>query len=160
MKKLLSLTTMAMIALATPTLSAATTANTNKEIKKNNLSQTIDYSKMNYKQIKAMWEDIRVILGDPKGNACARFKWYNSVILPQLETNHKKASKLYIECLKQIIPLEKEVINRLKKYSNNEEVYKMYIPLKNNITDYVKMLQISLNTQEEVLKKQKLEEQY
>lgn len=43
MKKLLSLTTMAMIALTTPTLNVDTTANTTKEVKKSNVAKTVDY---------------------------------------------------------------------------------------------------------------------
>lgn len=163
MKKLLNFKTMTMVLLTATTLTA--TAATTDGVKTNTTTKTskkaIDYSKMNYQQLERAWFNTQAVLGDPKGNACARFKWeVAEVVGPQVETAHKKALKLSIECLRQIVPLEKEIINRLEKYSDNEEVYKMYKHLKKDISDFVKMSQIELDSQKEVLRKQKLKEQY
>lgn len=163
MKKLLNFKTLTMVLLTATTLTAtaATTdgakTNTTTKVSK----KTVDYSKMNYKQLDNAWRSLGIGLGDPKGTTCERFTWYvHSWVGPQVETDHKKALKLSIECLRQIVPLEKEVINRLEKYSDNEEVYKLYKDLKDDISNYVKRSQISLDLQKEVIRKQKLQEQY
>lgn len=127
MKKLLSLTTMAMIALATPTLSANTTANTTKTVKKNNASKTVDYSKMNYEQLekiakKAKEEDTMFAL--QASGILNKFYTTGS------EANYKKMLDLHKKVIAKRENLIKEIDKRKEKYDkyheNNHEAYEAY----------------------------------
>lgn len=127
MKKLLSLTTMAMIALATPTLSADTTANTTKTVKKNKATQNVDYSKMNYEQLKKIAKKAKdedtVFVVQASGIL-------NDFYTTGSEANYKKLLDLHKKIIAKRGDLIKEIDKRKEKYDkyheNNHEAYYAY----------------------------------
>ncbi|MBZ7981393.1 hypothetical protein AVBRAN12640_02415 [Campylobacter sp. RM12640] len=129
MKKLLSLTTMAMIALATPTLSADTTANnTTKKVKQ------VDYSKMNYLQLNDTFSDLTIKLSR---------KYLMEMPLVTIAANGKsdaeyiKIKNIFQKYADEWTPFIQEVEKRIEKYDenheNNKRAYNDYKGLLKNI---------------------------
>lgn len=134
MKKLLSLTTMAMIALTTPTLSADTTANTTKTVKKNNVSQNVDYSKMNYAQLKELVKKARK---EDSKDALESSRIFIDSCDEGSEIAYKKLLNLHKKIITKRAALITEVDRRMEKYDkyheNNPEAYNLYYWLSNDI---------------------------
>lgn len=150
-----------LIVLLLLTISLNAFAAQHKEIKHNIQAnnqidyQSIDYSKLNYRQLN----NLLFTITTDDNKVCANFSMaaYTGTMT---QTHYKKASQLFLDCLKQVVPLEKEVINRLKKYSNNKEVYDMYQGLKYAIDNFVQIQQFAMDTATNKFKQHNLEENY
>ncbi|MBZ7976511.1 hypothetical protein [Campylobacter sp. RM12637] len=135
MKKLLSLTTMAMIALTTPTLNADTTANTTKTVKKNDASKTVDYSKMNYEQLKKI---VTKTIEEDTPIAIEADNIHTKIYSTKgSEADYKKIVALHDKIVKKRASLIAELDKRREKYDinheNNREAYLAYVDLYSDV---------------------------
>lgn len=159
MKKLSKIKHLIILLLLTISINAI--AAQHKEIKHNIQTnnqidyQSIDYSKLNYRQLN----NLLFTITTDDNKVCVNFGMA-AYTRPMTQTHYKKASQLFLDCLKQVVPLEKEIINRLKKYSNNKEVYDMYQGLKWSIDNFVQIHQFRMDHATNEFKQHNLEENY
>lgn len=163
MKKLLSLTIMAMFALVTPTLSAATTTNnTTTKVKKSNTTQNVDYSKMNYEQLEKIVKDARFDDMNKFG-ALATDLTFNHKI-PTSEETYKKILNIYQKVIEKRASLAAEIDKRKEKYDKNheniKEVYMLYFRLSQDIHYVENIIKQCINTYENKLKEANLKKRY
>lgn len=157
MKKLLNFKTLTMVLLTATTLTA--TAATTDGVKTNTTTKVskkvIDYSKMNYNQLE---EECSKFTRDDDN----RKSKIEILTLYHLKTDgdYDLIYKLSNELIDDMLPLQKEINERVEKYKDNEEVYYMYKRLAEKINDRIRYVKNGIKSAEKKLKEIKMQEMY
>ncbi|MBZ7985201.1 hypothetical protein AVANS14531_02445 [Campylobacter sp. Cr9] len=157
MKKLLNFKTLTMVLLTATTLTA--TAATTDSVKTNTTTKVskkvIDYSKMNYKQLE---EECSKFTRDDDN----RHSKIQILKLYHLKTDgdYDLIYRLSNELINDMIPLQKEINERVEKYKDNEEVYYMYKSLAEKINNRIRYVKNGIKSAEKKLKEIKMKEMY
>lgn len=157
MKKLLNFKTLTMVLLTATTLTA--TAATTDGVKTNTTTKVskkvIDYSKMNYNQLKEECDKFYI-------DEDNRHSKIQILTLYHLKTDgdYDLIYRLSNELIDDMIPLQKEINERVEKYKDNEEVYYMYKGLAEDINNRIRYVKNGIKSAEKKLKEIKMQEMY
>lgn len=159
MKKLLNFKTLTMVLLTATTLTA--TAATTDGVKTNTTTKVskkvVDYSKMNYNQLKEEYHKIVGIAG-------TKNDFIGKIIV--LRKNVKTDADYDIMCkhvnkfITDITPLQKEINKRVEKYKDNKEAYYIYYNLAEDIKGDILYIKGAVKIAEKNLKEIKMKEMY
>ena len=157
MKKLLNFKTLTMVLLTATTLTATTT--TTDSVKTNTTTKVskkvIDYSKMNYNQLKEECDKF-YIDEDNRRNKIQILTLYHL----KTDGDYDLIYRLSNELIDDMIPLQKEINERVEKYKDNEKVYYMYKRLAEDINNQIRYVKNGIKSAEKKLKEIKIQEMY
>lgn len=157
MKKLFNFKTMSIVLLTAFTVNA--TAATTDGVKTNTTTKTskkvIDYSKMNYKQLKEAFK--KIIEDNALHNSITYAKEQHYKITDE---NYKRLQIRVGKYIKSILPIYEEVEKRYEKYKDNREAEYMYRDLKGRLKNTISAYETQIKEYESNLKYEKMQKMY